>query len=456
VQPQNTQSTIDRPKPSRLRRITHAGVLRIRYDEKHAESGPGSRMVIRDSETYGLQLRVTPNGVKTFSVYFRAPGDRIGKSGGQLKGKQRRITLGQFPTISVEEAKRQANEVMGAVLEGRDPWLERKQQNHRRYSNRFESVLARFIDTLKIEIESWRNAERTLKLHVEPQWTGLPVSDISKQQVDALVNQIVASGRKGTAREVRKHLHRLFEWAVDAEILTENPVRQSKQGKRKSNLLAANTDAGRALDRGELRAVWEAAGTLGYPFGPWFQLLMLTGQRRADWAEAMRSEIKPESELEQEGARTAEGAADRYVLEIPAKRYKGARNHIVPLVPAAWEIISNLPVWHGNDYALFSGRAGRTPISGYSKAKTRLDSIAQKILQKSNSDVRLSPFRVHDFRVTCRTRLSHLGVSEEIAEAVLGHAQKFLGKVYNKHDYLAQKRAALLKYADWLLELVTR
>jgi hypothetical protein len=58
--------------------------------------------------------------------------------------------------------------------------------------------------------------------------------------------------------------------------------------------------------------------------------------------------------------------------------------------------------------------------------------------------------------VTCRTRLSHLGVSEEIAEVVLGHAQKFLGKVYNKHDYLAQKRAALLKYADWLLELVNR
>lgn len=438
----------------RERRLTSVGVERLRYDPKRGEAGDGSRMVLRDSETPGLQLRVTPNGVKTFSVYFRPPGNRVGKRGSQLKGKQRRITLGQFPALTVEEARQQANEIMGAALKGRDPWAERKQQNQHRYSNLFESVLVQFIDTLKQEIASWQKVERLLENHVTPKWSGIPLSDITRRQADELITSIVKSGQKGTAREVHKHLHRMFEWALNLEIVTKNPFHGLKKGKGKNNPLKAPTEAGRPLERAELRAVWKAAEAMGYPFGPWFQVLLLTGQRRSDWAEAMRSELKPESELEQEDIRTADGAHARYVLEIPVRRYKSDRDHVVPLAPAAWRIIAGLPEWQGNDYALFSGRAGKTPISGYSKAKARLDEAAVEILRKDNPKAKLPPYRVHDFRVTCRTRMTHLGIAEDIAEAVVGHAQTALGKTYNKHDYIVQKREALTKYADWLMDVV--
>jgi integrase len=181
---------------------------------------------------------------------------------------------------------------------------------------------------------------------------------------------------------------------------------------------------------------------------------MLTGQRRADWSAAARSELKPESELEQEDIRAADGAKGRYVLEIPGSRYKGERDHIVPLVPAAWKIVAGLPKWHGNDYFLFSGRAGKTHISGYSKAKARLDRDALALLRKEDPAATLARFRVHDLRVSCRTRFTYLGIEEDIAEAIIGHAQGLLSETYNKHDYIAQKRAALTKYADWLLEVV--
>ncbi|MBL6854227.1 MAG: hypothetical protein ISS15_03010 [Alphaproteobacteria bacterium] len=168
----------------------------------------------------------------------------------------------------------------------------------------------------------------------------------------------------------------------------------------------------------------------------------------------MRSELKLESDLEQEDVRTAGGARDRHILEIPANRYKSDRAHVVPLAPAAWHIITNLPEWPGNDYALFSGRAGTTPISGISKAKARLDAAALELLRKEDPNAQLPPYRVHDLRVTCRTRLTHLGIADDIAEAVIGHAQAALGKIYNKHDYIAQKRDALTKYADWLMAVV--
>jgi hypothetical protein len=439
--------------PSRVKSLTDTGIERLRYNPSRAESGPGSRMVIHDEDVRGLQLRVTAN-VKSFCVYLRPQSKQVGKRGSPKKGKQRRITLGHYPALGIAEAREQAREILTIAGKGRDPWAERKQANQHRYSNLFESALVQFIDVLKSEIVSWEKAETALKKHVDPKWTGIPMTDITKRQADELIAGIVKGGRKGTAREVRKHLHRMFEWAVETEIVTKNPLHSRKKGSRKNNPLASNTEAGRALERAELKAVWQAAEGLGYPFGPWFQLLMLTGQRRADWSAAMRSELKPESELEQEDTRTAAGANGRYVLEIAAGRYKSDRTHIVPLVPAAWKIVAGLPKWDGNDYFLFSGRAGKTHISGYSKAKARLDCDALKILREKDEKATLTPYRVHDFRVTCRTRLTHLGIGEDIAEAVLGHAQGFLGKVYNKHDYIEQKRAALTAYAKWLAKVV--
>ncbi len=118
----------------------------------------------------------------------------------------------------------------------------------------------------------------------------------------------------------------------------------------------------------------------------------------------------------------------------------------------AWETVDSLPVLNGNDYYLFSTRAGRVPISGFSKAKTRLDKLALKAL---GENAVLTPFRVHDLRVTCETRMADRGFSQEVRDAVLCHAKKDLQKLYNKHDYMDEKRSALAAYADHIMEVVS-
>jgi integrase len=174
-----------------------------------------------------------------------------------------------------------------------------------------------------------------------------------------------------------------------------------------------------------------------YPFGALFQLLMLTGQRRNDWAHARLTEID----------------FGNCALEIPRTRYKSRRDHIVPLSSAALDVIHRLPACVPPNDFILSSRDGRVPVSGFSRAKTTLDCQAAALMKNEDPTRSLQNYRIHDFRVTCETRLANLGFNQEIRDAVLGHAKQGLQKTYNKHDYFNEKKMALATYAAHLDEI---
>ena len=165
---------------------------------------------------------------------------------------------------------------------------------------------------------------------------------------------------------------------------------------------------------------------MDYPFGPWIQLLMLTGQRRSEWAQARRTDID----------------FDERSFEIPAERFKSRRAHVVPLIGQAWDIVSGLPVLDG-DY-LFSTRHGAKPIANFNKPKKRLDALASPS----------TPYTFHDFRSTCKSRMAKLEIRPEVRDMVLGHALKGMDRIYMKYDFMDEKRAALELYAGHLMEIV--
>jgi len=407
------------------RRFTEQGIERLRPPKS-------GRIELGDEVVPGLVLRVTPRGVKSFSLIYKVTGEGgVSASGRLLKARQHRVTLGQHPALSLKRAREEARRLLEVVTEGRDPRPERREQNLLRHTNTVEAVARRCIEQdAKRTVASWGKMERCLELHVLPELGRRPMRDVRRADVHELLDELVAQERVGTAREVRKHLSRLFNWAVDREIVADNPIHGMVR-----NDLVANGEAGRALTDDELRVIFHAAGELGHPFGPMYRLLMLTGQRRGEWAQARRSEVH----------------ADRRVLEIPAARYKGGRDHVVPLSDPAWGIVEALPVHEGNDYYLFSTRAGRVPVSGFSRAKARLDERALTAMQEDDPEAELSDFRVHDLRVTCETRLADLGFSQDVRDAVLGHAKPGLQRTYNKHDYMDEKRAALAAYAEHIM-----
>jgi integrase len=151
---------------------------------------------------------------------------------------------------------------------------------------------------------------------------------------------------------------------------------------------------------------------MDYPYGPVFRLLILTGQRELEIADASRPEI----------------AGD--LLTIPAKRMKGGRAHEVPLTRSALEIIDSLPEFPGP--YLFTTTGGVKPINGFSKAKARIDRLSG-----------VSHWIIHDLRRTVRTRLSALPVEDLVRELVIAHPKPGLHKVYDLHAYRDEKRRCL-------------
>jgi hypothetical protein len=411
--------------------FTEAGLERLRAPDQ-------GRVEYGDSVVPGLMLRISETGVKSWSVLYKIKGEGGASptTGRPLKGTQRRISLGQYPILGVKQAREAAIDVLQKSLLGTDARVVRNEALLARGSTTVEAVAKRFLDQeAKPNIESWSKIERAFELHVYPEWRNRTLADIRRRDVHALLDGLIAKGKTGTASDVRKHLSRLFNWAIDREIIAENPLSGLK---RKD--LQYKADAGRALTDDELRAIWKAAQRMGYPFGPYFQLMILTGQRRTEWADAKHSEVCPK----------------RKVLEIPKARFKGRRDHVVPLPPEAWAIYAAMPRWNGADPYLFSTQAGEAPISGFSKAKASLDELATEELRKALNDPEaiLGKYRIHDFRVTCESRLADLGFNQDVRDAVLGHAKVGLQRTYNKHDYADEKRQALEAYAKHVMGVV--
>ena len=391
---------------------------------KSAKAPSTGRTELKDAQVPGLMVRITQRGVKTFCLVYKVPGqhpDGPSKTGKARTGKPHRMTLGTYPRLSLVTARKMANELLEQVDQGIDPRPERVQAAEESYANTVAAVAKRFVAQECQGLASAPRVERTLALHVLPTIGNRPISEVGRGQLHQLLDDVGERVGKGAAREVLKHLHRLFDYAFDRELIGSNPAHKMK---RKD--LRSNGEAGRALNDDEIRAIWRAADEIGYPYGPWIKLLILTGARRGDWQKASRSEIDFENRC----------------LGIPAARYKTGHVMTVPLGEEAWKLIEGLPRWNEGDF-LFSTTGGRKAINSAGAAKKKIDALAP-----------IADWRIHDLRVTCKTRMATLGIKHEHSEAVLGHTKKGMDAVYNKADYEVAKRDALTMYESHILKVV--
>ena len=173
---------------------------------------------------------------------------------------------------------------------------------------------------------------------------------------------------------------------------------------------------------------------------PWIgKLLLLTGAQLGEVAEMRWSEIDLSSRL----------------WTLPSERAKNRREHQVPLSDAAIEALIRLPrIGDGKDGFVFT-TTGRTQVSGFSKAKRQIDAA---VMEARHPHGALQPWRLHDLRRTFATNLQKLGVRLEVTEAVLNHvsgSRAGIVGVYQRHDFAAEKRAALDAWARKLDEIVS-
>jgi integrase len=159
------------------------------------------------------------------------------------------------------------------------------------------------------------------------------------------------------------------------------------------------------------------------------KLLLLTGCRCDEIGELEWSEV----------------SADNDVISLPSSRTKNRRPHIVSVPAVGRDLIAAQP---RTGRFVFSRSGGLAPISGWSKAKERVDKAAGIA----------TPWKIHDLRRTAATKMAELGVSPHIVEAALNHVSGSKGGiagVYNRHQYAAERKAALELWASHLQGIVS-
>lgn len=169
------------------------------------------RVVYCDTKQQGLQLRVSASGAKSFSFYKRIKG-----------GEPERVTLGQFPDVTVEQARRQAAQMSAAIAEGKNPAAVRR-------SIRGEPTLSEFFadygERYGSKKKSWADEQQRFRDYLQPGLGKRRLSLISRQDIAKVLADADKAGKAGsTVNHIRALASVIFKKAIEWGLLEANPA----------------------------------------------------------------------------------------------------------------------------------------------------------------------------------------------------------------------------------------
>jgi len=335
--------------------------------------------------------------------------------------------------LTPDQARRKAEALRGQTLQGIDVADVRKRERAELTSVTFAEAAERYLSSQGRNNVSWAETRRLIEHDAFPAFGGRRLNTISRGEIATLIDRVAARAPV-TARALFAAIRPMFQWALERELIETNPC----EGLRPP---APPRARDRVLSLTELRALWLSAEQLGYPFGPLWQMLILTGQRLNEVAGARWDEINRE-----DGVWTIPGR----LMGADGSRIRGTKNtaaHWVDLSPKALDVLCSCPRQQGP--YVFSV-TGRTPVSGFSKVKARLDSLMSQYIGHQPE-----AWRNHDIRRSVATHMAEeLGVDEGVIERILNHKPQGIKAVYQRQQYRERRRKAMLRWGAFVAEQV--
>lgn len=404
-----------------MAKISHAVVEAARPRER--------QYFVWDRDLKGFGLRVSSGGTKSYVVQYR-----MGGRGFPVQ----RFTIGKHGSPWTALAARdEAKRLLSLVGLGQDPKEAEQEREHQQLHNRFDQFADQFLDLYgkrEWAARNYDNQKGYLDRWIIPVLGKKAIGSIKRKDIISVLDR-VPSDKPSLPRNLFVLMRRMFSWAVERGELEQSPLRGMKAPK-------APAERHHILAHDELIALAAYAPKLGKVWGNFVHLLLLTGQRlrevaEADWAEFDR---------------------DARTWTIPRTRTKNSREQIVPLNAGAMAALDEIAGVEANASCkfwpkkgfVFSHKEGR-PISGFSRFKRRLDAGLA-----AATAVDFKPWRLHDLRRTVATNMQQLGVRFEVTEALLNHVSithAGVASVYHRHDWADEKRAALDAWSAKLAEL---
>lgn len=421
----------------RMKRLTDVAIRAL------LKRCPAERSDMVDGAVPGLILRTGPHHA-TWSLTVRVSGEGgVTRRGHPRKGKRVRVSLGEYPKTTLEAARSLASGYIDQAKRGINP-ARVLESSATAGGFTVQQLSERFLsDYVQMkELRALGKYSGALRVHVIPRLGDALVDTLSRQQVRDLLRKVMVHvprkdgprerrrGGKEAARTVLAVVRKMISWGITEELLRR---RDNPASGMESNLPKKRKKE-RVLSLEEAHIVWQAAGTLGYPFGPAYRLILLTGCRPGEWARARRQWIDLKQDL----------------CVIPAERYKSDHVHVVPLVDEAVKILSKvLLIERRSGDFIFSGTDGRKPVAGWPKAQARMMGAICAV----SGERSMERWTSHDLRRTVATRIAEqLGVGgEQLIKRVLGHADGSVTAIYNRYGYVKEMRGVL---EQWAADLV--
>jgi len=358
---------------------------------KPAASG---QIDVWDELLLGFGVRVGTTGRKSFFV------------GTRINGRYKRITLKPpYDLLSLADARVKAKAIMSDAHAGIGPELRKKREEKGTFGAVAKSFMQDYAKNHRTRDEMQRIIDRYLA-----EWHERQISEITRGEIKELL-RVKARTAPIMANRIKALVSKIFTWALKEEIIEASPALSldppggSEKDRERTRTLSAD----------EIRLVWNSFDKLGYPWGPLFKMLIITGQRCGEVGGMKWSEI------------TDDG------WHVPNERAKSGRGHLIPLSSLAREILDEVPE--------IGELVFRTRLGSWSWAKERVDA-------------KIPHWRLHDLRRTFATHLRSLGVDRLVVSKLLNHAEGGVTKIYDRYTADPEKSAAMERWANRLREII--
>lgn len=402
-----------------------------------------------DDVLRGFGVRVSPT-VKTFFTMRR------------VNGKLVRAKIDTADKVTAEQARKCAEGMLSDMGKGHDP------NAHKRKQVRLAEDKAKEITVSKLCTEyverhakkfkrSWETDERILNFDVIPVWGKRRAADIVKRDVVLLLEKIVDRGSPVMANNTFAVIRKMFNFAVERDILPHTPCYGVKPP-------APKVSRERALSEPEIKTFWNNLDgcAMSAEIRSALKLILATAQRPGEVIGMHTNEI------------------DGEWWTIPAERAKNKKTHRVYLSALARGIIAEaiaqvkllrkvpadqkysgfvFPTPHTQKVQSIAGQALIVALSRAISSPV-LDAKGKPLFDSKGdpatvNKIGVDHFTPHDLRRTAATFMAQSGEMDEVIDAILNHAKQGVIKVYNQFKYDAQKQMALESWGRKLTSITT-
>ncbi|MFM0063032.1 tyrosine-type recombinase/integrase [Paraburkholderia aspalathi] len=366
----------------------------------------------------GLLLRVTPTGIKSFCVLKRIKG-----------GKLERFTLGRFPDLTIEQARRKATDILSTVAAGDNPAeVRRAIKGELTFAQMFEEYRRRHAEGSK---RTWREDVQRFEDYLRAPIGGKKLSKVERRDIRAIHEEITKGGHATTANRVLALISSVFGKAIEWEYAEANPATGIKRNKERSR--------DRFIQSDELpRFFASLAEEPNAVMRDFFLVALLTGARRSNVASMRWVDVSLErAEWRIERTKNDDPqtvALSPEALQILADRYEaaeadedyvfpgeGKHGHIVE-PKSAWRRIfdrdelTQLVARIQESGATFEQKDGESVTSGLARARQQAETLGIR-----TDGARIPDLRIHDLRRTLGSWQAAAGASLAVIGKSLNH-----------------------------------